>query len=197
MADSIIRSTPKYPTKTTMNLAQHEQSQFELTRKTLVEGLLLILLVALFIKFGIVDLTSKASAANGEVADIQQQIDATNAQMGDYDKVYAEYQKYSYGYLDDQESSYVDRIDAIDLVESKVMSVGSVESITITDNTMSVTISGVTLEQVSALVSSLESSDMVADVTVDTASTQTEGAQQVSASLVITLQQPAQEGGQS
>lgn len=197
MADSIIRSTPKYPTKTTMNLAQHEQSQLELTRRTLIEGLLLILLVVLFIKFGIVDLTSKASAANSEVADIQQQIDATNAQMGDYDKVYAEYQKYSYGYLDDRESSYVDRIDAIDLVESKVMSVGSVESITITDNTMSVTISGVTLEQVSALVSSLESSDMVADVTVDTASTQTEGTQQVSASLVITLQQAAQEGGQS
>ena len=63
-----------------------------------------------------------------------------------------------------------DRIDILDLIETKLARIATVENISINANVLTVNISGITLEQASNMVEDLESSALVQKASVYSAS---------------------------
>lgn len=156
------------PTKTTMNFARKE-SGVKLGRVA-PAALLVILVVAIGAKVGILDLLDQKTAAYASLASKQEQLVAISMQLTEYDEVAALYGRYSYGWMDESETSLVSRLDVLDLIEEKLASAALVSNFSVNGNVLTLNLSGVTLDEISAIVRDLESSPMVVSVTVSSAS---------------------------
>lgn len=171
------------PTKTTMNFARKESS-VKLGRVAPV-ALLVVLVVAIGAKVGILDLLDQKTAAYANLASKQEQLVAISMQLTEYDEVAALYGRYSYGWMDESETSLVDRLDVLDLIEEKLAYVSYVSNFSVNGNVLTLNLSGVTLDEISAIVRDLESSPMVVGVTVSSASAP--DAEEASAFMTINL----------
>lgn len=154
--------------KTTMNFARKE-SGVKLGRMAPVV-LLVVLVVAIGAKVGILDLLDQKTAAYANLASRQEQLVAISMQLTEYDEVAALYGRYSYGWMDDSETSLVDRMKVLDLIEEKLASAAMVSNFSVNGNVLTLNLSGVTLDETSAIVRDLESSPMVVSVSVASAS---------------------------
>lgn len=171
------------PTKTTMNFARRE-SGVKLGRVA-PAALLVILVVAIGAKVGILDLLDQKTAAYANLASKQEQLVAISMQLTEYDEVAALYGRYSYGWMDESETSLVSRLDVLDLIEEKLASAAYVSNFSVNGNVLTLNLSGVTLDEISAIVRDLESSPMVLGVTVSSASAP--DAEEASAFMTINL----------
>ena len=114
--------------------------------------------------------------------------------VADYDDVLAEYE--SYETSSKVESSLtVNALDALSLVDKCVAPYARVASLTLEGDTMSLKLADSSLDQLGKLVESLEGQDMVANVNLSTAGTQGSQAGEVSATVTVALQSPADDGG--
>lgn len=156
------------PNKTTMNFARKESS-VKLGRVA-PAALVVIAIVAVGAKVGILDLLDQKTAAYADLAVKQEQLVAASMQLTEYDEIAALYGRYSYGWMDEGETSLVDRLDVLDLIEEKLAYVCNVSNFSVNGNVLTLNISGVTLDEISAIVQNLESSPMVVGVTVSNAS---------------------------
>ena len=77
-------------------------------------------------------------------------------------------------------------MECLDLIKSRLIDKAQVETYSIADGLISVQLSGVTLQEVSAIYADLMASDLVTGVQVYTAST-TGGEERVTAALTIQL----------
>lgn len=171
------------PTKTTMNFARRE-SGVKLGRVA-PAALVVIAIVAIGAKVGILDLLDQKTAAYANLASKQEQLVAISMQLTEYDEVAALYGRYSYGWMDESETSLVSRLDVLDLIEEKLASVAYVSNFSVNGNVLTLNLSGVTLDEISAIVRDLESSPMVLGVTVSSASAP--DAEEASAFMTINL----------
>lgn len=171
------------PTKTTMNFARKE-SGVKLGRVA-PAALLVILVVAIGAKVGILDLLDQKTAAYASLASKQEQLVAISMQLTEYDEVAALYGRYSYGWMDESETSLVSRLSVLDLIEEKLASAAYVSNFSVNGNVLTLNLSGVTLDEISAIVRDLESSPMVVSVTVSSASAP--DAEEASAFMTINL----------
>lgn len=171
------------PTKTTMNFARKE-SGVKLGRVAPVV-IIAVVVLAIGAKVGILDVLDEKTTAYAELATRQEQLVAISLQLNDYDEVAALYGRYSYGWMNESETSLVDRLDVLDLVEEKLAGAAKVSNFSVNGNVLTLNLSGVTLDEISAIVQDLESSPMVEKVTVSSASAPE--ADQASAFMTINL----------
>lgn len=152
------------PSKKTMNFVHHKSS-FNL-KKVLPIVLVVILVAAVFVKFGIMDQLDKKTAAYSELSLKQEQLAVINAKLAGYDELEQQYGRYSYGWMNDSEVNMVSRMDVLALVEQKIVPAAVVENLAVNNNVLTLNIHGITLEQASTMVKSLEDSPLVTSATV-------------------------------
>lgn len=171
------------PTKQTINFV-HSQSSLDPKRIAVIAAAVLVVL-AVFVKFGILDQEQKRTLAKGELAAQQTQLAEINASLSGYDELAAKYSRYSYGLMNEREIGLVDRMEALELLENHVLKVATVEDFALNENVLTLNIHGVTLDRASQIVKELESSPLVESAAVYSASA--EDAQEASIFMSITL----------
>ena len=182
----------RLPEKATMNLAQRKKRFHPHTMLPLIFVLVAGSLAVA--KFAFLDPLGRKTDAYDRLSRQQEQLASVTASLKDYDEVAEKYGKYSYGYMTEDESALVDRIQVLDLIEEKLSGMATVKDFSISGNTLSVNISNVTLAKTGVIVKDLESSSLVSSVSVYTASTEgnsgsqsQNSAQPVSVSMTVTL----------
>lgn len=175
------------PTKKTMNFSHHVSS-FDL-RKMMPAIIVIVIVIALFAKFGIIDQLSKKTSAFAELSDIQTQQDVLNAKLKDYPELEKQYGRYSYGWMSEDEVSLVDRMEVYKLIESKIMDAAVIENFAVNGNVITMNMRGITLKEASAVVKDLESSDMVDSAYVYSA--EAENAEQAQMFMTINISKEA------
>lgn len=171
--------------KKTMNLAFHESSVNP--KKLIPLILVLVIAIALFTKFGILDQLDKKLAAIDEVSQKQQNLAVVNAQLTNYDEVAYQYGRYSYGWMSETESSLLGRMDILEILETIVCENAVLEDFAVNNNIMNANISGLSLDETSGLVKLLEADPRVSDVFVYTAKSEdAELNAQVAMTIILT-----------
>jgi len=185
----------KYPTKTTMNLAVRETTDNSPSRVVPV-FVVLVLVVVLFAKFGVIDRYSALNRAQSALDASQSRLTEMNKLLTGYDQVAARYHAYSTDYLTDSQKLLADRLDLLDMLDTHLNGLATLESVSIVDNSMVVKLSAADLAQISALRLALLQESCVQSVSVYTAATgQTSTSGSVEASMVIAVSQTDSTGG--
>lgn len=174
--------TTDYPTKTTMNLYQVDPKSTNL-RTLVLAGILGLLCLVAFVKFGILDQFARVSQKEAELATQQQMVMSMMGSMEGYDAVKEEYDGFVARYGD----APVDAIAVLDMVEQRVKPHATVTAIVLSDTTLTLTLRDVPLNTVGDLAKDLEGQPLVDKVNVQTASTQHDEGQNTVATLVVTL----------
>lgn len=173
-----------YPTKSTINLVTADQSRNNIAVQ-LALFVVVLVLVAIFAKFAVIDPLAQGAASDRQVVEAQVQLDQLVAANENYAELNQEYERYVVTGLTQEEQNTVDRDAVLDLLEEKVLNVGYLSSLKVSGNVASATCLGVNLANVSQLVQSLESDSRVAHVTVTTAQGETDASN--SATIDITF----------
>jgi type II secretory pathway pseudopilin PulG len=196
---SLGAKSAAYPSKRTMNLMQHEGAAQKLPGLLLL-GILALAALVLIAKFGVMDPLQRYSEQKNQLASLQQQLDACTAQLADYPAVETKYRCYSYGYLTDEEAALVDVLGAVDKTKAIIDKYGALDSITISQNAISLECSVSSLDDVSGIVADFYAEKDVAGVTVGNAADDPEKGG-IRASMVVVLSKTAgddtaKDGGQ-
>ena len=171
-----------YPTKTTMNLYQQDETKVRLSTIVLAGVLGLVVIVAIA-KFGIIDPLSVVGAKEAELAHQQQLLAEASEGGAEYDEIAELYE----GYQAVFSSSGIDAIAVLDMVEKVVKPKAQVSQITFSDYMLTLTLNDVPLDTVGNLAKEIEKQDMVASVNVSTATASKGESKKNVATLVITL----------
>lgn len=154
-------------TKRTMNFVHHK-SNFN-PMKVLPVVLVVVIALTMFVKVGFLDQLSKKTLAYSELATKQEQLALINARLVGYDELQQQYGRYSYGLMNETEINLVSRMDVLALVENKIANKATIENFAVNNNVLTMNIYGITLEEASAMVKNLESSELVSRATVNSA----------------------------
>lgn len=163
------RKMIKCPQKTGINLNLQEDRQRD--RRTLLIGILAIAaLVTVVVNFGVLQQYRRLDKAQAAYDRVHTQYVSAQEALADYDRVLLEYRTYSMDWMTAAGSedipAAVDRQAALDLLDSH----GSLTALQITQNTMNVDMSGMTLDQISAMFARLRLSPIVDSVSLSVAS---------------------------
>lgn len=171
------RKMIRCPQKTGINLNIEENRERD--RLTLLIGVVAIAaLVAVVVNFGVIAQYKRLDKAQAEYNQVHSQYTQTQEALQDYDRVLLEYRTYSMDWMsgtgDGSEdlTAIVDRRQILDLLETEMLSRGRLTSVQIIDNKMNVSMSGMSLDQISDMFAILRRSPIVSDVALDLASTE-------------------------
>ena len=178
------KHSKKYPTKTDINLALRDQKQEKLSA-ILPGAIAFLICVGLFSKFAVVDRFARVDRAENAAVAAQQELDAVRNDTKNYQKVLEEYN----ALLASQSSLNViaTPMERLDLVERHLLSAAYVNSFDVIDDVIMVQISGVTLQQISAIYAGLMSDPLIENVQVYTASTNENRYSLTTATMTIQL----------
>lgn len=186
------RTRSEYPEKTYINLVVVDKKTLDM-RRTIPMAVVLVLVVALFLKFGVFDFYARVDAKQAELTTHQSELHVLTSQLADYDAVLEEYE--GYASLSIAESGLVvDAMDALSLVDRFVAPSARVASVALSGDTMTLGLADVTLDGVGKLVSTLYEQDIVSNVSVSTAATEKTSNTDLTATMTITLKPLAGEG---
>ncbi len=199
LAKAVRQKKLQYPTKVTVNLAMRERSMN--SPRTLLP-LFLVLLVAIgaFSKFAVIDRLTEAGAARAGLKAAEAVLAEAQSQNAGFAAVLEEYSRYSDSGLSEEEKAAVDRMEILDLLDGQLMATSRVSDVSVKGGTMTVTVSGLTLQGLSGLMRQLKDSGMVSDVQVYSAGTdsvQTGESLLAGVTMTITMAQPGKGGGAS
>jgi len=179
-----IGKKEKFPEKTSINLLINEKDHTD-PKLQIVLFVVFLIILAVFVKFMVVDLVVDSYKAQNNYETMQSQISQLKAGNKDYSKIRAEYSHYGNGYLNDEEKSELSRETMMSVINDNVLSSADIQGIDIAGNVAKVTVDGIRLKTVSGIVSSLESSSRVSYVTVSTAGTNTNNNSSVTATITV------------
>ncbi len=174
----------RYPDKTSINLLMQDKSVRD-PKFQIILFVLFALILALFVKFMVIDKLAEAYEAEKAYTQMQTQIDQLRASNEKYDQVREEYSHYGNGYLNDEEKAEQDRMAMMRVIKSNVITKSEIQSVEISGNVATLTIDNIRLRTVSDIVASLEKDDLVSFVTVSTAGTNTDSNAMVTATVII------------
>ena len=177
--------TGQYPTKTSMNLYQGDETSVDV-RKVAIAGILIAIFIGVFVKFGVLDQLAILSQKQAELSQQQALASEMQSATADYESVKATYDAYMARYGRGSN----DAIAVLDMVEQHVMSAATVTSIVFSDNSLTLTLYDVSLVTVGDIAKELEGQDMVSAVNVSTATTQNAGNQNTVSTIVVRLKSP-------
>ncbi len=167
------RKMVKCPSKTGINMNQREKRTGEVL--TLVIGLAVILLMAgLVARFGVMEQYRRLSEAQSAYGEVHSQLAACQEKLTDYELVLTEYRSCSLDGMTEGEDQLitVSRQAVLDLVEGIMMPRGRVISVNILDDTADVEMSGMSLDQISAMFAVMETEPIVRSVELNMAATE-------------------------
>jgi len=186
----------KLPTKTRINLAKRESRKKDMI--TLGVGIVLIAgLSAAVAKFAVIDQLDRLSQAEGAYNAVHVQYVAMQQAVADYPNVEERYRTYSRSWMlsgDTNGLARVDRADVLDLVEARLLSHGRINTLSLRDSVMVVSMSGMNLSQISAMFERLQTEKIVASASLNMASTEEKDDPNALLDFTITIAlQPEQE----
>ncbi len=170
------------PTKTTMNLYQPETKTINL-RKAVILLVLALILIGVFVKFGVIDQFAALSQKQAQLEEQQAILIKYAGSVEGYKEVQELYEAYVAQYGSDTP----DAIAVLEMVEKRVMGKATVTGITLSGETLTLTMEDVSLETVGDLASDLEKEPTVKATNVMTATAQSEDTQKTVSTLVVTL----------
>lgn len=188
---SLSARAPKYPSKRTVNLAQHESH----SRRTLTLslGLALIVLLSFCVaNFGVLRQLDRQRDAEQAYSAVHSQYTQMQQALAGYDDVELQYRTYSRTWMQTEESPFyvpVDRLEVLDLLQAYLMPYGTVNRVLVQEDVAIVTMSGMDLEQISAMFQRLQLQPIVKSATLTLAATpRTDRSEKLDFSVIITLQ---------
>mgnify|MGYP004475975963 FL=1 len=186
----------KLPTKTRINLAKRESRKKDMI--TLGVGLVLIAgLSAAVAKFAVIDQLDRLSQAEGAYNAVHVQYVAMQQAVADYPNVEERYRTYSRSWMlsgDTNGLAQVDRAEVLDLVEARLLPYGRINTLSLRDSVMVVSMSGMNLSQISAMFERLQTEKIVASASLNMASTEEKDDPNALLDFTITIAlQPEQE----
>lgn len=186
----------KLPTKTRINLAKRESRKKDMI--TLGVGIVLIAgLSAAVAKFAVIDQLDRLSQAEGAYNAVHVQYVAMQQAVADYPNVEERYRTYSRSWMlsgDTNGLARVDRADVLDLVEVRLLPYGRINTLSLRDSVMVVSMSGMNLSQISAMFERLQTEKIVASASLNMASTEEKDDPNALLDFTITIAlQPEQE----
>ena len=167
------RKMVKCPSKTGINMNQREKRTGQVL--TLVIGLAVILLMAgLVARFGVMEQYRRLSEAQSAYGEVHSQLAACQEKLTDYELVLTEYRSCSLDGMTEGEDQLitVSRQAVLNLVEGIMMPRGKVISVNILDDTADVEMSGMSLDQISAMFAVIEAESIVRSVELNMAATE-------------------------
>ena len=181
---SLKKNAVVVPAKKTMNFVHHQSS---INPKRLIPVIIILaIVVAVFVKVGILEPLDKKTAALNELSLKQEQLAAINIKLTGYDELAMEYGRYSYGWMNDTEVNMVSRMDVLDLIEKKIAPKSVIDNMAVTNNVLTLNIHGITLEEASKMVKNLEASDLVSSAIVYNAVAEEAAEAEIFLSIVLT-----------
>lgn len=186
----------KLPSKTRINLAKRESKKKDIV--TLAAGVALIAAMSAAVaKFAVIDQLDRLSQAESAYNQVHVQYTAMQQAVADYPKVEERYRTYSRSWMlsgDVNGLARVDRTDVLDLVEKRLMPYGSINTLSLRDSVMVVSMSGMNLSQISAMFERLQNDAIVASAALNVASTEEKADPDALLDFTITIAlQPEQE----
>lgn len=186
----------KLPTKTRINLAKRESRKKDMI--TLGVGIVLIAgLSAAVAKFAVIDQLERLSQAEGAYNAVHVQYVAMQQAVADYPNVEERYRTYSRSWMlsgDTNGLAQVDRAEVLDLVEARLLPYGRINTLSLRDSVMVVSMSGMNLSQISAMFERLQTEKIVASASLNMASTEEKDDPNAILDFTITIAlQPEQE----
>lgn len=186
----------KLPTKTRINLAKRESRKKDMI--TLGVGIVLIAgLSAAVAKFAVIDQLDRLSQAEGAYNAVHVQYVAMQQAVADYPNVEERYRTYSRSWMlsgDTNGLARVDRADVLDLVEARLLPYGRINTLSLRDSVLVVSMSGMNLSQISAMFERLQTEKIVASASLNMASTEEKDDPNALLDFTITIAlQPEQE----
>ncbi len=178
----MLKKKQIYPTKTSLNLNKKDIPEGYYRRITLY-AILGIVLIAAFTQFAVVGRLSAASRAENEADAAHTRYQSLVAANAIYPDVLQEYEKYFS--TPETAAFYVEAMDVLSLVDSHMRPVAGIQSLSLTDNVLSVILTGISLEQASDIVSLLSSNERVTSAYVSSIDTTSQEVSLVS--MTVTL----------
>ena len=157
-----------YPTKKTINLYYQEDKSAGISTFTLYLIFAVVVIFALS-KMFVFDVITNLNKAETQYKTYQETLDSFSSVLTNYEEVMDEYNKYSYSYLSDKEKIQ-DRMNVLSMLEETVFTYSNVQSMSISEDVISVSLTDIDLEKTALLAKTIESYEMVKAVTVNTAS---------------------------
>ncbi|MBU5464086.1 hypothetical protein [Anaerotignum sp. MSJ-24] len=178
------KNSNKYPVKTDINLAIREKKQNKLST-TIPTFIILVIAIAIFSKFAVINRLEQASEAENSATVAQQQLETLKEYTNNYPKVLEEYN----ALLASKSSLNVvaTPMERLGLVERYLISASQVNSFDVVDDVITAQISGVTLNQISTIYANLMSDPLIDNVQVYTASTNDKNNSLTTATMTIQL----------
>ena len=162
------KSRGKMPTKTTINLVP--QKEHFLSTKSgiakLVGGIVLALLILVFL---VVKPLVQLATMDAKVASLQEQLAAANETIEDLGYIEEEYAHYTTEGMTAEELSRVDRTDVMEILHDTVIKNGAVKSWSLSENIVSLQVSGKDLENLNHIAKRLEEEAIVDRCVINTA----------------------------
>ena len=162
------RARGHLPTKKDINLAVIGEEHINFL-VALPSILLILLAAALFSKFLVYDRLQEVAAAQREVAELQEQLDAGYEELADYAELEELYAHYTYSGMTEEEKERTGRVEVLALIDRLILPQAGVEDLKITGNQMALNMSGNTLQEINLLVQKLEADPLVDFCSVTTA----------------------------
>ncbi len=180
----IKKNAVQVPSKKTMNFVHHQSG---VNLKKLIPVLVIILAIgAIFAKFGFLNPLAKREAALNELNQKQSQLALINAKLEGYDELALKYGRYSYGWMNETEVSMVSRMDVLQLVEQEIATKAFIDNLAVNNNVLTLNIHGITLEQASSMVKSLEERGLVESAAVYNAVAEQAEEAEIFMSIILT-----------
>ncbi len=178
------KNSNKYPVKTDINLAIREKKQNK-PSTTIPTFIILVIAIAIFSKFAVINRLEQASEAENSATVAQQQLETLKEYTNNYPKVLEEYN----ALLASKSSINVvaTPMERLGLVERYLISASQVNSFDVVDDVITAQISGVTLNQISTIYANLMSDPLIENVQVYTASTNDKNNSLTTATMTIQL----------
>ena len=150
----------KRPTKTSINLVPQKESFLSKKSNVVTLALIIVLAVLLFILL-VVKPIFQLTAATSRVTSLQQQLDEANKSIDKLGSIEEEYAHYTTEGMTAEELSRVDRTQVMDMVYKTVIKSGIVNSWSLSENIVTLQVTGATLEQLNQIAGRLEQEDIV------------------------------------
>ena len=166
----------KYPTKTSINMMNCGLPKD--TGKILTVGLAaIVLMVAIVAKVGVINQFARLDKAEHSYNAVHEQNLQLDEKLTNYNEVVLQYKACSMNYIsssgqDEETVVFVDRQKVLDLIEAKMMKKGEILTISISNDTAVVNMSGMNLKQISEMNASLKKSPIVREVSLKIAQTE-------------------------
>ena len=178
------KNSNKYPVKTDINLAIREKKQNK-PSTTIPTFIILVIAIAIFSKFAVINRLEQASEAENSATVAQQQLETLKEYTNNYPKVLEEYN----ALLASKSSLNVvaTPMERLGLVERYLISASQVNSFDVVDDVITAQISSVTLNQISTIYANLMSDPLIENVQVYTASTNDKNNSLTTATMTIQL----------